>query len=99
VLVAESLDSLRGPDEGVVELPLHLFWSAPDRRFDLSRESMLRSMYETVLGQAARPEDLTGFLNGAILVRVWPDLFLPRPVRRAWEDQHPALRAAAGRAA
>ena len=27
--------------------------------------------------------------------RAWPELYLPRGVRPAWEDQHPALRAAA----
>jgi hypothetical protein len=24
---------------------------------------------------------------------LWPGLFLPGPVRQAWEDQHPVLRA------
>jgi prevent-host-death family protein len=93
-LVAASLAGLTGPDHGVVELPLRLFWSAPDRTFDLDEPSMLRALYETVLREASRPQDLTTYLNGEILVAVWPDLFLPRGVRRAWEDQHPALRAA-----
>lgn len=99
VLVAVSLDSLRGPAEGTVELPLWLFWSAPDRTFDLSRPSMVRSMYETVLGEATRPDDLTGWLDRDTLIRVWPSLYLPRGVRQAWEERHPALRAAPGRAA
>lgn len=33
------------------------------------------------------------YLNGAILVAIWPQLHLPRNVRRAWEVWHPALRA------
>jgi hypothetical protein len=94
VLVALKLDELRGPGAGVVELPLRLFWSRPDRRFDLSKPSMLRSMYETVLREASRPEDLAAYLNGATLAGVWADLFLPRDVRQAWEDEHPLLRAA-----
>jgi hypothetical protein len=35
VLVAASLADLRGPTSGVVELPLRLYWSAPDRTFSL----------------------------------------------------------------
>jgi antitoxin (DNA-binding transcriptional repressor) of toxin-antitoxin stability system len=93
-LVAASLADLSGPDHGVVELPLRLFWSAPDRTFDLDQPSMLQALYETVLREASRPDDLTSYLNGPILVAVWPELFLPKGVRRAWEDQHPELRAA-----
>jgi len=73
-----------------VELPLRLFWSAPDRTFDLDQPSMLRALYETVLREASRPGDLTSYLNGEILVAVWPDLFLPKGVRRAWEDRQPS---------
>jgi hypothetical protein len=94
VLVAGNLADLRGPSEGAVELPLRLFWSAPDRTFDLDDVDMLRSMYEKVLGTAVRMQDLTAFLNGARLIDVWPDLFLPRDVRRAWEERHPVLRRA-----
>jgi hypothetical protein len=50
-------------------------------------------MYQTVLREATRPEDLTAFLDGATLVARWPELFLPREVRAAWEDRQPALRA------
>jgi hypothetical protein len=55
---------------------------------------MLQALYETVLREASRPDDLSSYLNGETLVAVWPDLFLPRGVRRAWEDHHPELRAA-----
>jgi prevent-host-death family protein len=93
-LVAGSLADLRGPAHGVVELPLRLFWSAPGHAFDLDQPSMVQAMYEAVLREASRPEDLTGYLNGEVLVAVWPGLFLPKSLRRAWEDRHPALRAA-----
>ena len=66
-LVAADLADLAGPARGGVELPLRLFWS-PDRTFDLDQPSMLRSMYETVLREASRPEDLTSYLNGETLV-------------------------------
>jgi hypothetical protein len=94
VLVALDLADLRGPVTGPVELPLRLFWSGPSRTFDLGDPGTRQWVYETVLQQASRPEDLTGFLDGAALVEQWPRLFLPRGVRRAWEEQHPVLRAA-----
>jgi hypothetical protein len=94
VLVATDLADLRGPVAGIVELPLWLFWQ-PDRSFCLDDPVMLRWMYENVLREAGRPEDLASYLDGDALVAVWPDLFLPKGVRRAWEDQHAVLRAAA----
>jgi hypothetical protein len=93
-IVVTDLADLRSPAEGVVELPLRLFWSSPDRAFDLGKPFMLRSLYETVLREASRPEDLTAYLNGDTLISIWPELYLPKGVRRAWEDQHQALRAA-----
>ncbi len=93
VLVAASLADLRGPVDGVVELPLWLFWH-PDRRFDLAEPDMLAWMYQIVLREATRPEDLA-YLNGELLTPLWPDLYLPKDVRQAWEEQHPALRAVA----
>ena len=33
-------------------------------------------------------------LNGELLIAVWPELLLPKGLRRAWEERHPALRAA-----
>jgi len=98
-VVAVSLSDLRGPAEGTVELPLRLFWSSPDRTFDLSVPFMLKSMYEIVLGEASRPEDLATYLEGDTLIALWPQLYLPKGVRRAWEDRHPVLRPAAVTAA
>ena len=92
-LVAADLADLHGPTSGQVELPLRLFWY-PDRTFDLDAPGMLDWMYQTVLREATQPDDLTAFLDGDTLVARWPELFLPRGVRAAWEDRHPALRAA-----
>jgi hypothetical protein len=97
-VVAADLASLHGPVAGQAELPLRLFWN-PDRTFDLDDPGMLRWMYENVLREAARPEELAAYLNGDMLVAVWPDLFLPPGVRQAWEDRHPVLRPAAAPAA
>jgi hypothetical protein len=93
-IIAADLADLHGPVTGRAELPLRLFWN-PDRTFDLSDPDMLRWMYENVLREASRPDDLAAYLNGDVLVALWRDLFLPKGVRRAWEDRHPVLRAAA----
>jgi hypothetical protein len=92
VLVAADLADLQGPASGTAELPLRLFWCA-DRTFNLDDPGMLRWMYQNVLREATRAEDLTTYLHRDTLVAVWPDLVLPKDVRRAWEDQHPVLRA------
>ncbi|MGH3280156.1 MAG: hypothetical protein ACRDNW_13600 [Trebonia sp.] len=34
-----------------------------------------------MLREASRPEDLTAYLNGEILVELWQDLRLPKGVR------------------
>ncbi len=94
-VVAASLADLRGPAEGTVELPIWLFWSSPDHKFDLGDPDMRRWLYQIVLREASRLEDLTTYLDGDTLIALWPDLYLPKGVRQAWEDKHPALRAAA----
>jgi transcriptional regulator with XRE-family HTH domain len=92
VLVVPDLADLRGPTAGTVELPLWLFWSQPDRRFDLDDSDMRQWMYEIVLREAGSLEDLTTYLDRDTLIALWPRLYLPRGVRHAWEDRHPALR-------
>ncbi len=53
-LVTADLAALRGPTDGAVELPLRLFWSLPDHRFDLDDPDTRRWYYETVLREASR---------------------------------------------
>ena len=62
-------------------------------RFDLDDPDMRRWYYQTVLREASRAEDLSTHLDAATLVRLWPDLYLPKGVRRAWEEQHRSLHA------
>jgi DNA invertase Pin-like site-specific DNA recombinase len=96
-LVIDDLADLRGPVSGSVKLPLRLFWSLPDHQFDLDDPDMRRWYYQTVLREATRADDLTTYLDGATLTRLWPGLFLPKGVRRAWEERHQSLRATVGR--
>jgi hypothetical protein len=56
---------------------------------------MRRWLYQIVLREAGCAENLTAYLHGDILIALWPDLYLPKGVRQAWEDQHPVLRARA----
>lgn len=89
--VVGDLGELRGPVRGTVELPIRLFW-APDRTFDLDDPAELRWMYENVLREAIRTDELRRWLDAGTLVRLWPLLNLPRGVRRAWEARHDQLR-------
>ena len=93
-LVAPDLADLRGPVAGTVELPLWLFWSQPDHTFDLADPDMRQWMYEIVLREAGSLEDVTTYLDRDTLIELWPRLYLPKGVRQAWEDRHPALRSA-----
>src|SRR5215475_5762966 len=93
-LVVPDLADLRGPAAGTVELPLWLFWSQPDHRFDLDDPEMRQWMYEIVLREAGSLEDLTTYLDRDTLIALWPGLYLPKGVRQAWEDEHPVLRSA-----
>ena len=90
VLVAGTLHELTGPEHGTVELPLRLFWS-PRRTFDLDDPDARRWMYENVLRESVRVDELRQFLHGPTLVAIWPDLNLPRGVRAAWEARHRIL--------
>lgn len=96
-VVVGDLAELMGPTSGVVELPNRLFWQ-PDRRVNLDSPALLAWMYETVLREAAMVDELRTWLDGATLVRLWPDLFVPRGVRQAWEERHPVLRSRAAAA-
>ena len=99
VIVVTDLASLRGPSRGTVELPLRLYWSGPSPVFDLGEPYLARWLYQIVLREASRPEDLTGYLDRDTLIALWPELRLPKGVRQAWEEHHPQLRAAAAGAA
>lgn len=88
--VVDDLESLHGPTDSVVELPLRLDWS-PKRLYDLSDDGDRRSLYERALNEALRVEDLQEFLNEDVLVELWPRLWLPQQVRALWEGRFPHL--------
>ena len=69
----------------VVELPLHLNWSDPGRRYELADRRQRARVYEIVLREGT-PDDVLAYIDGALLVDLWDDLVLPVEIRRAWES-------------
>lgn len=92
-----SLSELDGPTTGTVTLPRHLDWG-PRYVYDLTDKADVVLMYERVIREAQTPADLQTYLNGALLRRLWADLFLPLPVRSAWQSRFPELAATAAAA-
>ena len=88
------LADLNGPTSGVVELPITIDW-VPRRRYDLGTDADRRIVYERVLREAGDAEEVGRYVNGAVLIEVWPRLFLPRRVRQRWEERFPELTPAA----
>lgn len=89
--VATSLDELRGPATGSIELPLTIHWG-PQRVFDLGRPRQVESAYQAIVREGTH-EVQEELLNRELLLRVWSDLALPERCRRAWEERYPALAA------
>lgn len=83
----EQLADLTGPTSGVVHLPLSVYSSGigPARGFDLADEGQRIVLYETVLTCGTRA-DQGRYLDADELRRLWPRLWLPAPVRQAWEQ-------------
>lgn len=92
-VVADTLAALAGPTRGVVSLPRHLEWSGR-AEYDLSRPARVAGMYKAVLSEAGSIEDLCQWLDGELLLRLWPTLWLPSQLRRRWEERFPELAAA-----
>jgi hypothetical protein len=91
-VVAPDLAELRGPTHGVVELPQRLLW-ARDPRVDLDQPGGLEWMYALILREAVSPVELTRFLDGPTLARIWKRLYLPSGLRESWQARHPELAA------
>jgi hypothetical protein len=89
--VVESLDQLRGPAGGTVELSHSVLWAPGGGRVDLDRPGELRLAYRAVLNEGT-VEDLVHVLNRDRLVAVWPELLLPFRVLEMWESRFPELR-------
>lgn len=93
VLVITELSDLRGTAGGKIVLPSRLYPDPAGAVFDLDEPALLAEAYQVVLAEAIGAWDLAAWLNAPRLIEAWPDLYLPDPVRRAWEEVHPVLTA------
>jgi hypothetical protein len=91
VIVPSSLGDLHGPESGVVELPVELYWSG-SAEFDLADPQQAAAMYDAVLDTASTADVLSRYLNAGVLIRVWPVLGMTRAKRNEWETRFPELR-------
>ena len=73
-LLPETLGELTGPVVGMVQLPLRLDWTERVE-FHLDDPAARNVMYERVIREATRPEDLRSYLNGTVLRETWRQLF------------------------
>jgi hypothetical protein len=86
-----QLDDLRGPSKGVVVLPRHLSWPGM-REFDVTDDTIRRSMYGILLTQGRRNE-VARFLNARLLMEDWPLIRTSLdPKLRRWCERRFALR-------
>ena len=84
VAVPDDLDNVnRVVERGIICLPLHIFWSGPDRTWDLSDVRQRVQVYELVLTEGTE-DDILHFIDLDELIRLWSALWLPIHVRTVW---------------
>jgi hypothetical protein len=86
-----SLEALRGPATGMLDLPVTVYWG-PHHRFDLGDPADLETAYQALVREGTTA-DQESLLNDRLLRRVWPELMLPERCRRVWEERFPGLAA------
>jgi hypothetical protein len=70
---------------GVVELPVHVYWSSPEGVWDLDDERQRIQVYQLVLTEGT-DDDVRLFIKLDELLSLWPRLYLSPYVRQAWCD-------------
>ncbi|ANP26692.1 hypothetical protein DAD186_01330 [Dermabacter vaginalis] len=88
--VADSLEELRGPSEGLLTPPVDVHWSGLRTTFDVSNERQRRRLYQAVLSNG-RQEHLTAFLNRDLLLHDWPTLTLDTRIVDSWARRFPEI--------
>lgn len=87
--VPERLEDLRGPAEGYLSLPQHVYWG-PRAECDLGEPEGVIKAYQAILREGART-DQEELMNAGLLMRVWGQLMLPVRCRELWENKFPQL--------
>lgn len=90
VAVAPDLDALCGPLQGRWQLPLHIDASSRSV-YDFGCPAWRELAYQLVLLEAGSHLDHEQWLDRDELLRLWPELYLPRVVRAAWQGEHAVL--------
>jgi transcriptional regulator with XRE-family HTH domain len=68
-----------------VTMPIGVNWSQPGQIFRLSDPRQRARCYEVVLREGM-PADIQRYVDGVLLVDLWPELVVPREIREAWQD-------------
>ena len=86
-----TLDALRGPYYGLIDLPHGVRWQEDRVGIDVDDMGGRRMAYQALLteGRVAEQERL---LNRDRLIELWPVLNLDQRVRDLWETRFPELR-------
>ena len=92
--VPDRLADLTGPASGHVVLPPELGWTGRTV-YDLDDPADAAVLYERVLVDAVRTQEVTRLLNASRLRLMWSRLYLPARVRHIWETRFSDLSAAA----
>lgn len=66
-----------------VRLPLRLNWSDRERSYRMADRTDRARVYEAVLREGTADDVLT-YVDGTLLVDLWPELVLRRDLRAAW---------------
>lgn len=83
VSVPRDVKKRGGARRRSVTLPLHVRWSGRPVEYSLADPVHLRRVYEQVLREGTE-DDVRRYIDLETLDRLWPELVLPRHVRRAW---------------
>jgi hypothetical protein len=86
----ESLDDLHGPTSGVIRVSSHIN-TAPEPAYNLDTASGLWTAYSAIV-RDGYPEEQAALLDRATLIRLWPDLNLPKRCRDLWTAKFAELR-------
>lgn len=86
-----SLSALRGPADGVLEVPMTVHWG-PSRVFDLAEAGQRRMVYQALVREGT-PAVQEALLNETLLRLEWAGLILPERCRGLWEERFPELAA------
>lgn len=89
--VPACLGALRGPSNGVLMLPLDVYWG-PEPEADLGTLSGVTKAYQAILREGSS-DIQEALLNRDVLLRTWGELLLPVRVRSLWESRFPELTA------